>query len=179
MHNIIFLLAIVWERDIFNFTFLLTIETKPGPCNSMLSLRLSSTDLYVAFSYYSSGLCNWLSGKESTGQCRRLRRHAFYPWVRKIPWRRKWQTIPVFLPGKFHGQRSLAAYSTWSHIELDTTERAHYYCTTVFFICDWIKESISEKSIWYWIKSIIYFSPNYLKCGDFYTSFIAHEGSRA
>ena len=52
------------------------------------------------------------------------------------------------------------------------------YCTTVFFICDWIKQSISEKSIWYWIKSIIYFSPSYLKCEDFYTSFITHWGSR-
>ena len=30
--------------------------------------------------------------------------------VRKIPWRRKWQPTPVFLPGKFHGQRSLAGY---------------------------------------------------------------------
>ena len=35
--------------------------------------------------------------------------------VRKIPWRRKWQTTPVFLPGESHGQRSLAAYSVWSH----------------------------------------------------------------
>ena len=32
----------------------------------------------------------------------------FDPWVRKIPWRRKWQPTPVFLPGKSHGQRSLA-----------------------------------------------------------------------
>ena len=30
------------------------------------------------------------------------------PWVGKIPWRRKWQPMPVCLPGKFHGQRSLA-----------------------------------------------------------------------
>ena len=29
----------------------------------------------------------------------------------KIPWRRKWQTAPVFLPGELHGQRSLAGYS--------------------------------------------------------------------
>jgi len=35
--------------------------------------------------------------------------HRFYPWVGKIPWRRKWQTTPVFLPGKSHGQRNLAA----------------------------------------------------------------------
>ena len=35
------------------------------------------------------------------------------PWVRKILWRRKWQPILVFLPGKSHGQRSLAGYSPW------------------------------------------------------------------
>ena len=45
-----------------------------------------------------------LSGKESTCQCKRC---TFDPWVRKIPWRRKWQPTPVFLAGKFHGQRSL------------------------------------------------------------------------
>ena len=38
-------------------------------------------------------------------------------------WRRKWQPTPVFLPGKSHGQRSLAGYSPWGHKELDTTER--------------------------------------------------------
>ena len=41
------------------------------------------------------------------------RRHRFCPWVRKIPWRRKWWPTPVFLPGKSHGQRSLASYSSW------------------------------------------------------------------
>ena len=35
------------------------------------------------------------------------------PWVRKIPWRRKWQPTPVFLLGEFHRQRSLAGYSLW------------------------------------------------------------------
>jgi len=33
------------------------------------------------------------------------------PYVRKIPWSRKWQPVPALLPGKFHGQRSLAGYS--------------------------------------------------------------------
>ena len=45
----------------------------------------------------------------------RHRRHGFNPWVRKIPWTRKWQPIPVFLFGKSHGQRSLAGYSPWGH----------------------------------------------------------------
>ena len=62
----------------------------------------------------------WLSSKESTCQCRRP---GFNPWVGKIPWRSKWQPIPVFLPGKSHGQRSLAGYSLWSLKELDTTEQ--------------------------------------------------------
>ena len=54
------------------------------------------------------GLPRWYSGKEPTCQHRRCR---FDPWVRKIPWRRKWKPTPVFLPGKFHEQRSLAGYS--------------------------------------------------------------------
>ena len=45
-------------------------------------------------------------------QCRRP---GFNSWVRKIPWRRKWQHNPVFLPGEFHGQRSLVGYSPWGH----------------------------------------------------------------
>ena len=57
--------------------------------------------------------------KEPTCQCRR---HGFNPWVRKIPWKRKWQTTPVFLPGKFHGQRSPVGYSAWDGKESDTTE---------------------------------------------------------
>ena len=45
------------------------------------------------------------------------------PWVRKIPWRKKGQHIPVFLPGKSHGQKSVAGYSPWGGKELDTTEQ--------------------------------------------------------
>ena len=53
-------------------------------------------------------------------QCRSPR---FNPWVRKIPWRRDWQPIPVCLPGESHGQRSLAGYSPWGRKESDTTEQ--------------------------------------------------------
>ena len=42
-------------------------------------------------------------------------------WV--DPWRRKWQLSPVFLPEKFHGQRSLVGYNPWSHRESDTAEQ--------------------------------------------------------
>ena len=42
-----------------------------------------------------------------------------------VTWRRKWQPIPLFLPEKFHGQRSLVAYSPKGHKELDTTVSMH------------------------------------------------------
>ena len=48
--------------------------------------------------------------KEASCQCRRRR---FSPRVREIPWGRKQQPTQVFLPGKFHGQRSLLGYSPW------------------------------------------------------------------
>ena len=41
--------------------------------------------------------------------------------VGKIPWRKEWPPTPVFLPGKFHGQKSLGGYSPWSHKESDMT----------------------------------------------------------
>ena len=45
---------------------------------------------------------------------------------RKIPWRRKWEPIPVFLPGKSHGRKSLVGYSPWGLKESDTTEQLHF-----------------------------------------------------
>ena len=47
---------------------------------------------------------------------------GFDPWVGKIPWRRKWQPTPGFLPGASHGRRSLVGSSPWGHKESDTTE---------------------------------------------------------
>ena len=71
---------------------------------------------------------NWRNGssegKESV--CLQCRRPGFDPWARKIPWRRKWQSTPVLLPGKSHGQRSLADYSPWDRKESDPTERLHF-----------------------------------------------------
>ena len=51
---------------------------------------------------------------------------GFNPWVGKIPWRRKWQSTAVLLPGKSHGQRILVGYSPSGHNESDTTEQLHF-----------------------------------------------------
>ena len=47
----------------------------------------------------------------------------FKPWVRKIPWRKKWKPTPVLLPGESHGQKNLVGNSEWGRKESDTTER--------------------------------------------------------
>ena len=50
-----------------------------------------------------------------------VKRRRFNSWVGKIPWRREWLSTPVVMPGEFHGQRSLAGYSSWGRKESDTT----------------------------------------------------------
>ena len=61
-------------------------------------------------------------------QTQRHRRQGFDPWVRKIPWRRKWQPTPIFMPEKFHGQSRLAGYRLWGHKASDMTEHASTSC---------------------------------------------------
>ena len=61
-------------------------------------------------------------GKEPAHQCRRYKRFRFDLWVGKIPWRRAWQPIPVFLPGESDGQRSLAGFIPWGRKKLDMTQ---------------------------------------------------------
>ena len=59
-------------------------------------------------------------------------RCTFSPWIKKISWRRKWQLTPVFLPGEYHGQRSLVSYSPWGCKELGMTEQLTYFTHSNF-----------------------------------------------
>ena len=66
-------------------------------------LRLFSVKVTV-------GLPWWLCGKEPAPQRRRQKRRGFDLWVGKIPWRRKWQPTPVFLPGESHEHRNISCH---------------------------------------------------------------------
>ena len=74
-------------------------------------------------------MCNILEGPllaqnlEKKKNCLQCRKPVFNLCVRKIPWRRKWQPTPIFLPQEFHGQRSLVCYSPCVTKESDVTER--------------------------------------------------------
>ena len=76
---------------------------------------------------YGLGLVN---GASLVTQMERIhlqcRKPGFDPWVGKIPWGRKQQPIPVFLPRELHRQKSLAGYSPWGCKESGTTERLHF-----------------------------------------------------
>ena len=107
-----------WQADSLPF------ELQGSPCKgSRLSYRevlCSRTHLFPLFVLEVLEFLWWLSQEKICLQCRRT---GFDSWVGKISWRREWLPTPVFLPGEFHGQRSLAGYSPWGHKESDTTEQ--------------------------------------------------------
>ena len=94
------------------------------------------------------------SGKESACQCRRCKKRQFNFWAGKIPWSRKWQPTPVFLPGKSLGQKSLAGYHPGGCKELDMTEQLILTSQHVtkkiwwdWFICLVPKSDVNYQSI--------------------------------
>ena len=118
-----------------------------GTLESLLSLLSTICYNYLLQIYLSLGKPCFPSGascKESDCQWRRHKRLRFDPWVGKIPWRRKWQPTPIFLTGKFHGQRRLVGYSAWGCKELDTTEHMHriQYKHTTYLIVQAVVDCI-------------------------------------
>ena len=86
----------------------------------------------------------------------------FNPWVEKIFWRRKWQLTPVFLPGKSHGQRSLAGYSPQDHEESDTTEVTEH-AHTIHLQSLYCPVSLHEYGIFLYLFVLEQDSPHLIK----------------
>ena len=84
-----------------------------------LSLYFQMSPNQVAISWGRIELPWWLRWWRIYLQCGRL---GFHPWIGKVPWRRKRQPAPGFLPRESHGQRSLVDYSPWACKESDTTQ---------------------------------------------------------
>ena len=88
------------------------------------------THIYIYIHYG----CPWLSGKESTRQCRK---YGFHPCVMKIPWRKKRQPIQYFcLPEKSHQQRNLEGYGPWccKRTGHDWVKKQQHICIAIFYI---------------------------------------------
>ena len=69
--------------------------------------------------------------------------------VGNVPWRREWQRTPVFLPGKFHEQRSLMGYIPWGRKESDTTEL--YTCIIYVYLLT-AKGIITKLGLPWWFR---------------------------
>ena len=109
---------------------------------------------YIGLGSYSLLQGIFLTQGSSPGlQCRRP---GVNSWVRKICWRREWQPTPVFLPGEFHGQRSLVGYSPWGCKELDTTEWITHTHTVALWYC--VVSWCTVK----WISSVYTYTPSLL-----------------
>ena len=99
---------------------------------SQSQTRLKQLSTHARTTLDMNKLPRWLSGQETACQCNRRRRFRFDPWVGKILWSRKWQPTPVFLPGKFHGQRSLEGYSPGAAKSRTELSRAWHEVTEVY-----------------------------------------------
>ena len=91
-------------------------------CSSSHTKKVKRNEINFNCILVNLGFPGGASGKEPTCQCRRHKRFRFDPWIQKIPWRRKWQPTPLFLPGECQVLRSLAGYSPWGLKVLDRSE---------------------------------------------------------
>ena len=119
-----------------------------------------------------------ISGNGPTCQCSRHKRLRFDPWVGKSPWSRKRQPTPVFLPGQFHGERSLAGYSPWGHKESNTTwvtEHTHTHTHTHHVPSPWyLLYLFNNTEVWSlpprkdikWIRGLTLWDGAVIKAGE-------------
>ena len=123
-----------WPRDQTQVSCITIWDNRPLFSNPQTSVqcliyRTRSTNLCQINSWSSSwsictliwtkvGIPWWLTVRNLPS----MQGPGFDPWVWKTTWRRAWQSTPGFLPGEFHGLRSLVGYSPCGHKESDTTE---------------------------------------------------------
>ena len=155
-----------WQNS-FNLCPASFCSTRPNlPVSPCISWLLTFALIIPEGTYFLQFSVGILSPKdnqqEPSCQCRRGKRCRFDCWVGKIPWRRKWQLSLIFLPGKFHGERSLMGYCPWDHRELHMAECA---CThsqrppLVALIVAWtpviLYQEKASASYWYSVSPLI------------------------
>ena len=146
--NLILQLPVVLHREKKKTYFLSLSKASEGDSREMS--KFQTPEIGGKYSML-QGIPRWCSDKESACQCRRRKRCGFDSWVRKIPWRKKWQPTPEFLLGKYNGWRSLADYShevTKSQICLRDWGRHTFFSRApVVFLVSWEKCNWGEKLV--------------------------------
>ena len=114
---------------------------RPSRETGRINMSSSDMDIIEDISFLIKvSLVLWLprgpSGKEPTCPHMRYKTLGFDPWLGKIPWRRKWQPVPGFLPGKSHGQKEPGGLQSMGSQEVQ---------------CDWASEHV----LWRLVQSCI------------------------
>ena len=105
----------VWKFSIeMNIIILLYCEKKKRYSKGLIATELFFSSFFLSLSLQVKCILVFPIGS-MVKNLPLSRRHWFNPWVRNIPWRRKWQPTPAFLSGKSHAQRSLADCSSLGH----------------------------------------------------------------
>ena len=125
-----------------------------GSLTSLLRKVIHSIRTSFTVAFITSGFPSGSAGNESVCQRRRHKRRGFDPWVGKIPWRREQQPTPVFLPWRFHRQRSLAA-TVHAAAESRTRLSTHAFITSGHALCSDLFSSLSPSA-----GAPSYFSPH-------------------
>ena len=114
---------LVIPKNIYTYTLFFLL---PAFC-SMLLYTLSCTLLFSPNSQYIRKISHFIC--------------TLYRY-----WRREWQPTPVFLPGKFHAQRSLAGYLVHGAAKLDTEQLNYHQCDQIlkegFPLCSWTQKMV-------------------------------------
>ena len=134
------MLSLKPERDLW-LTGIVVWQKPTQYCQQLSSKSMLSCMIATS---YKQGPPWWLSGKESDCKSRRCRRCGLSPWVRKIPWRRKWKSTPVFWPEQSHGQRSLAGYRQRGHKESDSTKQLNHQPSYKWLSNTWVRLAWTE-----------------------------------
>ena len=137
-----------------------------GACPGKFSLMEDFSPHFLLFlhgtqntlSLFSDGSGSWVSKREADWESASWisghRRRGFSPWIRKVPWKRKWQPTPVILPGESHGQRSLVGYSPWACKETrrsdstTTTTKARRWTQKMYLLICWYLTLKANSSQW-------------------------------
>ena len=102
------LLGFIWTSCSAWWIWIIRVHSSDSILPSGLWIQESKFKFWWDLRQVCFGLPRWHSDKEPICQCGRRKRCGFDPWIGKIPWRKKWQSTPVFLPGESHRQRNLA-----------------------------------------------------------------------
>ena len=133
-----------WKRHMYSNVHRSTVYNSPRSKHLLISWLQSSSAVIleppkIKSATVSPSICHEVMGPDamilifwmlSFKPTFSLSSFTFDPWGGKILWRRKWQSTPVLLPGKFCGWRCLVGFSPWGRKELDTTVRLHFLSFT-------------------------------------------------